>query len=93
MMGVDKVSREALRRRMIKTFTQGRREMQQLVRDIRYWNKHRADSPPEDCEAEQVYLAATAELPRDPSTWTMEERERHTLATLAYEKAIHPESP
>lgn len=42
-------NREAVRRRLRKRLTRKIDEMEQLVRDIRYWNNARLDAPPFDC--------------------------------------------
>lgn len=33
------------------------RDCQQFIRDVEWWNKHRTDSQPMDCEVEKVILS------------------------------------
>lgn len=82
------MDREALRQRMIHRFARARREMQQLIRDAQWWNTNRPAAAPMDCEAEQVFLAAVAELPDDPSTWDARQQRQHTAAMDGYSSAI-----
>lgn len=32
------------------------RDCEQLIRDVEWWNRHRTDAPPMDCEPERVLL-------------------------------------
>ncbi len=48
---------ERCRRRLRKSYTKSIRELQQMVRDTRYWNRTHPNETPIDCEWELVSIA------------------------------------
>jgi hypothetical protein len=82
------MDRNALHRRIVVRFAKVKREMQQLINDVQWWNENRTDADPMDCEPEQVFLSLVRDLPDDPTTWEPEQNERYRRAMNGFQAAV-----
>lgn len=56
------MSHAAVRQRLLKSFSKTIAEMEQMIRDVEWWNNNRLDCPPFDIEVTRVALSKAKQV-------------------------------